>query len=103
MSEPKRLENIKTNEQETTITMYRADDKWELYTSDTTIITKLMKVTEEQDREVLSIDDKGKPSAMIFYLDKKQVSFRNKPKESSEATKAARSNNMKKVRGGKQC
>lgn len=72
-----------TKEQETTINWYRGDKKILLYTSDSTMITKLKKLVDEKDIQILTTDKNGRITSMKAMLDFKQLSFRNKPKSNN--------------------
>lgn len=61
-------------EQETTISFMRGDKEIEVYSSDSTMITKLLKVTDKV--EVLTTDKNGRITSGKFRLDSKQISFR---------------------------
>ena len=78
------------DEQETTVNYLRQDDFIEVYTSDTTMITKLNKITTKEQRTVLTRDKNGKATSVKYVLDVKQLTFRNPPKESTAETKAKR-------------
>lgn len=73
-----RVQVFPKTEQETTVSFYRTDEKIEVYTSDSTMITKLLKVTSEEDREILTTDANDRITSMIVYLEPKQLSLRKK-------------------------
>lgn len=62
------------DEQETTISFMRGDKEIIVYSSDSTMITKLLKITD--DYEVLTTDKNGRITSGKFRLDSKQISFR---------------------------
>lgn len=79
----KSIQQFPTKEQETTIDWYRGDKKVLLYTSDSTMITKISKLVDEKDIQVLTTDKNGRITSMKTMLDFKQLSFRNKPKSNN--------------------
>lgn len=66
------------DEQETSLAFIRGDDMIEVYSSDSTMITKLKKITD--DIEILTTDDKGRITSANFRLTAKQILFRKEPK-----------------------
>ena len=74
-------------EQETSLAFMRGDDTVEVYTSDSTMITKLSKVTD--DIEVLTADVNGRTTSAKFTIDFAQLSFRKKSKPLNEAQQIA--------------
>ena len=73
--------DIPVEEQETTIVYNRKDKMIEVYSSDRTEITKLLKITNPQNIEVLSKNENGNITSAKFKLDRKQVLLRNIPKK----------------------
>ena len=67
---------IPKEEQETTITFYRGDEMIDVYSSDNTVITKLKKITKEENIKVLSVSKNNTITAGVFRIDRKQLSFR---------------------------
>ena len=76
------MENISfsKDEQETTVSYYRDDKIIEVYSSDMTVITKLKKITKDDNIEVLSKNELGNITSAKFKIDKRQLLFRNIPK-----------------------
>ena len=70
------------DEQETTVSYYRNDKIIEVYSSDMTVITKLKKITKDDNIEVLSVNELGNITSAKFKIDKRQLLFRNIPKYS---------------------
>lgn len=68
------------DEQETTVSYYRDDKIIEVYSSDMTVITKLKKITKDDNIEVLSRNELGNITSAKFKIDKRQLLFRNIPK-----------------------
>ena len=68
-------------EQETTVSYYRQDKIIEVYSSDMTVITKLKKITKDDNIEVLSRNELGNITSAKFKIDKRQLLFRNIPKK----------------------
>ena len=62
------------DEQETTVSFMRGDKEIEVYSSDSTMITKLLKITDNYD--ILTTDKNGRITSGKFRLDSKQISFR---------------------------
>ena len=81
-------------EQETVVTHIRNSDKVEVYTSEGPMITRLSKICD--DYEVITTDEKGRVTSIVFFLDFKQLSFRKKAigTEVSEEIREARRNRM---------
>ena len=79
-------------EQETTISFMRGDKEVEVYSSDSTMITKLLKITDNYD--ILTTDKNGRITSGNFILDVKQISFRKKLVLSDEE-KQERANRLK--------
>ena len=81
-------------EQETVVTHIRNSDKVEVYTSEGPMITKLSKICD--DYEIITTDEKGRVTSIVFFLDFKQLSFRKKTigTEVSEGIREARRNRM---------
>ena len=69
------------DEQETTVSYYRQDKIIEVYSSDMTVITKLKKITKDDNIEVLSRNELGNITSAKFKIDKRQLLFRNIPKK----------------------
>ena len=84
------------DEQETTISLYRYDDMVEVYTSDSTVITKLNKVVATENIDVITTDGDGRITSAIFWLKPRQLSFR-KDIEPSQAQIEARREMMAKI------
>ena len=82
--------NFPKEEQETSLAFYRDDKEVEVYTSDSTMITKLKKITDNYD--VLTVNENGNITSAKFLLDIKQILFRPIPKkrESRAATEEER-------------
>ena len=68
------------DEQETTVSYYRDDKIIEVYSSDMTVITKLKKITKDDNIEVLSRNELGNITSAKFKIDKRQLLLRNIPK-----------------------
>ena len=68
------------DEQETTVSYYRQDKIIEVYSSDMTVITKLKKITKDDNIEVLSKNELANITSAKFKIDKRQLLFRNIPK-----------------------
>lgn len=66
-------------EQEVSLAYYRGDETVEVYASDSTAITKLLKITDNY--EILTTDNNGRITSAKFLLDINQISFRKKPKK----------------------
>ena len=81
-------------EQETVVTHIRNSDKIEVYTSEGPMITKLSKICD--DYEIMTTDEKGRITSIVFFLDFKQLSVRKKTAgtEVSEEIREARRNRM---------
>ena len=60
-------------EQETTVSYYRQDKIIEVYSSDMTVITKLKKITKDDNIEVLSRNELGNITSAKFKIDKRQL------------------------------
>lgn len=73
--------NFPSAEQETTIAYYRTDSTITVYSSNTTDITKILKITDHDNVKVLSVSDSGVITAIQTELDTRQVHFRNIPKK----------------------
>ena len=84
------------DEQETTISFSRYDDMIEVYTSDSTVITKLNKVVATENIDVITTDENGRITSAIFWLKPRQLSFR-KDIEPSQAQIEARREMMAKI------
>ena len=89
------LKPVKCNveEQETTITISRADGVIHLYTSDNTRISKMQKLLNTEGTEwklnKVTHDKDGEPTGYFFSCDnKKMLSLRPKKMEMSEERKA---------------
>ena len=54
------------SEQETTISFSRYDDMIEVYTSDSTVITKLNKVVTTENVDVITTDENGRITSAIL-------------------------------------
>ena len=72
--------NFSSEEQETTITAYRNDKTMKVYTSDSTYITKILKLASHEDVKVLTVSKAGKITSLECILDKKNVLLRAIPK-----------------------
>ena len=70
------IRTIPKEEQETTITFYRGDDMIDVYSSDRTVITKLKKITKEENIKILSVNENNTITSGIFRIYRKQLSFR---------------------------
>ena len=81
-------------EQETVVTHIRNSDKVEVYTSEGPMITRLSKISD--DYEIITTDENGRITSIVFFLDFKQLSFRKKTigTEVSEEIREARRNRM---------
>ena len=81
-------------EQETVVTHMRNSDKVEVYTSEGPMITRLSKISD--DYEIITTDENGRITSIVFFLDFKQLSFRKKTAgtEVSEEIREARRNRM---------
>ena len=88
------------NEQETTISFSRYDDMIEVYTSDSTVITKLNKVIAAENVDVITTDGDGRITSAIYWLKPRQLSFR-KDIEPSQAQIEARRAMMAKINANK--
>ena len=84
------------DEQETTISFSRYDDMIEVYTSDSTVITKLNKVVATENIDVITTDENGRITSAIFWLKPIQLAFR-KDIEPSQAQIEARRERMAKI------
>ena len=84
------------SEQETTINFSRYDDMIEVYTSDSTVITKLNKVVATENIDVITTDVDGRITSAIYWLKPRQLSFR-KDIEPSQAQIEARREMMAKI------
>lgn len=74
--------SVQLNEQETIVSMYRDSDEAEVYTSDTTVITKLdRKVKEFPDVwKCIRVETMGNGAEVVgkwYRCPKKMISFRN--------------------------
>ena len=67
-------------EQETTVNMIRGENTIQVYSSDSTVITQLKKLTHDIDIKTQSKD--GRITSAVFILNKKQLLFRNIPRNS---------------------
>ena len=88
------------DEQETTVNFCRGDEMVEVYTSDTTMITKLSKIVSDNDIDVLTTDGNNRITSAIFWLKLRQLSFR-KDSEPTAAQIEARREMMKKINANK--
>ena len=70
--------NFSSDEQELTISGYRADGTLDIYCSDNKYITKIMKVVDPKDIEVLTVSKSGNITSIRTKITKPQLSFRNK-------------------------
>ena len=68
-------------EQETVIVLPRGEKVIKVYSSDRTAITKLLKITDDVD--ILTTHE-GSITSGYFYLDSRQVLFRNVPANCKE-------------------
>ena len=71
--------NIPKNEQETSLAFYRDDEEIIVYSSDKTVITKLLKITDKV--EILTTNEEGTITSGKFTLDASQILFRATPKK----------------------
>lgn len=71
--------NIPKNEQETSLAFYRDDEEIIVYSSDKTVITKLLKITDKV--EILTTNEAGTITSGKFTLDASQILFRATPKK----------------------
>ena len=69
-------------EQETTIATYRGDATINIYSSDSTVITKLKKITPKGNIKILTVNEAGNITSGIFTVYKNQVLYRKVPKKS---------------------
>lgn len=74
--------SVQVNEQETTVSMYRDSDEAEIYTSDTTVMTKLdRKVKEHPDEwKCVRVETMGAGAEVVdkwYSCPKKLISFRS--------------------------
>lgn len=87
---------VPTDEQETVIQFDRNSTACHVYTTDTTVMTKLDKIHKRVKQDYVN----GKPIAAYYEFDKKLITFRSKitkPKYTDEQRKAL-SSRMKKLR-----
>lgn len=94
--------SIPANEQETSINYVRNDDIAFIYTSDTTVMTKLDKLVEESDDWKLDkeIEMKGEIVAKQYQCPKRLISYRSKitTKIMTEEQKRIVAERLKKLR-----
>ena len=65
-----------SEEQEFTFTAFRNDETISIYTSDSTMLTKLLKVVPHDEVTILSVSNTGFITSMKCELSKKQLSLR---------------------------
>ncbi len=70
--------SFSSEDQEFTFTSYRNEDTVSVYTSDSTMITKLLKVVSHDKVTVLSVSNTGFITSIKCTLAKKQLSLRKK-------------------------
>lgn len=91
------------DEQETTITFSRKEDKAYVYTSDNTMVTKIAKLLNAPDSlwtlENVIRDKDGNPTGYEFSVPKKMVALRSKPKVTKELTDEERQALRNRLRG----
>lgn len=85
--------SIPTDEQETTISFSRIGDRVDIWTSDTTMITKLDKLCESAP-ELYKVNKVGKVNGSVVgkdytITDKSMVSFRSSKRQMTEEQKQA--------------
>lgn len=91
---PDELESVVcgVEEQETSITRYRGDDTWDVWTSDNTVLTKMKKLMAASPEECkllqVAWNKDGTPAGYEFSLPKKCVKF-SAPRKMSEEQRAA--------------
>lgn len=88
-----------TDEQETSLAFMRGDKTIKVYTSDKTMITKLMKITDSV--EILTTNERGTITSAYFKLRANQLHFRKEPskKPLTEEQKRQRAIILQKARG----
>lgn len=96
---------VPVNEQETTISYARDSKEVDIWTSDTTVMTKLDKLCESDDNYVLKSTEKAKIGGEIIakvykIADKKLLSFRRKKegKKLSDEQKQVMADRLKAAR-----
>lgn len=92
---------LPVDEQETTINYSRRDDMCEIYTSDSTTMTKLDKLVENGDYKLIDTQYlDGVLVSKTYECSKKLISFRAKQskREMTEEQKKASAERMKKAR-----
>ena len=67
-----------SDEQESTFSSYRSDNMVSVYTSDSTMITKLLKVVPHDEITVLTVSNSGFITSIKCTLGKKQLSLRRR-------------------------
>ena len=67
-----------SDEQELTIAGYRVEDTLDVYCSYNKYISKIMKVVDPKDIEVLTVNERGGITSIRTTITKPQLSFRNK-------------------------
>lgn len=85
--------DIGTDEQETTISYGRRDDRASVYTNDSTVLTKIAKLLNTEGTqwklEKIHKDKNGEPSGYFFSCPKKLVKMIAKNKTVTEEQRAA--------------
>ena len=92
---------LPVDEQETTINYNRRDDVCEIYTSDSTVMTKLDKLVKNGDYKLIDTQYlDGTLVSKTYECNKKLISFRAKQgkREMTEEQKIATAERMKKAR-----
>lgn len=92
--ESKLSNSVSVSEQETNILYMRDQDYAEVYTSDSTQITRLDKLCEKSPEFYSLITDTGR-GKIYRIVDKSLISFRAKKKEMSEEQRLAAGERMK--------
>ena len=98
---------VPVNEQETVITFSRDSNEATIYTSDTTVMTKLDKLCSSSDEWKLVRIDKAKMSGNIvsknYKVKKSLVSFRTRKtkREMTDEQREAAAERLRKARGKK--
>lgn len=95
--------DVPTEEQETTITFGRKDDRAQIYTNDPTVLTKISKVLNaegsEWKLEEVYKNKSGVPSGYTFSCPKKMIKFSAKKKGISDERREALRERMLNLHG----
>lgn len=95
--------DVTTDEQETTVSYGRKEDRAVVYSNDPTVLTKIQKLLNTEGTQWTLDDtyygDKGVPTGYRFSCPKKMIKFVAKGKQLSEAHRAALAKRLAEARG----